>query len=262
MSGKDVRERTEPPTPRRLRKLREKGQVAKSRDLASAAALTGVLTAFCIAWPWYLKQCKEIVDAPFPFIGQPFHGASAAVAKMVSIKALYIIGPLLLIIIMLAVVACMIQIGVLFSIHPVIPKMERLNPAEGLKRLFSLRQVIEGVKAVIKTLMLSGALYYLLKDTLQSLVVLPFHGIGSIVQITARLCQYLFLVTIIVFLMMSLVDVLVQKRLFSHENKMSKDDVKRDHKDSEGDPLIKSRRRSLHKTINAPEHGDDHLGMA
>ena len=217
MSSKDVREPTEPPTPRKLRKLREKGHAAKSNDLASAAALTGILTAFCIAWPWYLKQFKDIVIAPFSFIDQPFHSAAASVAKLAGIKALYILGPLLLIIVLLAVVACMVQIGALFSIHPILPKMKRLNPVEGLKRLFSLRQVVEGIKAVIKTLVLSGALYFLLKDTLQTLVVLPFHGIDSIVKIAARLCQYLFLVTIIVFIMMSLVDALVQKRLFEKQ---------------------------------------------
>jgi type III secretion protein U len=260
MSNKDIQERTEPPTPRRLRKLREKGNVTKSKDLASAAALTGILAAFCIAWPWYLDQCKEIIEALFPFLNQPFQRAATGVAAAVSIKIGIILGPLLFLAVLLAVVAYLVQIGAIFSIHPVLPKMERLNPAEGLKRLFSLPHLVEGAKAVIKTLVLGGALYYLLKDALQPLVMLTFHGIASVVHIMVRLSQYLFLVTIIVFITMSLVDVIVQKRLFLHENRMSKYDVKRDYREMEGDPLIKSRRRFLHTSINTPEPDDGAQG--
>jgi type III secretory pathway component EscU len=119
-----------------------------------------------------------------------------------------------------------------------------------------MRHLVEAVKAVIKTLVLGGALYLLLKNALHPLVLLPFHGISSIVQIAARLLQYLFLVTIIVFIMLSLVDLIIQKRVFLHENRMSKDDVKRDHKEAEGDPFIKGRRKSLHAIINTPEFDD------
>jgi type III secretion protein U len=163
----------------------------------------------------------------------------------------------LLVALVLAVVASLVQIGTLFSIHPVLPKMERLNPAEGLKKLFSVPHLVEGAKAIIKTLVLGGALYYLLKDALHPLVMLPFYGLDSAVQMTVRLLQYLFLVTIIVFITMSLVDVVVQKRVFLHEHRMSKFDVKRDHKETEGDPLIKSKRKALHTMINAPKPVDD-----
>lgn len=259
MSQKDTRERTEPPTSRRLLKLREKGNVAKSKDLPSAMALTGILVAFCMAWPWYLDQFKEIVSTPFTFLEQPFQNAAGSVTEMISIKAVYIMGPLLFIVILLPVITCLVQIGPIFSIHPILPKLDRLNPAQGLKRLFSLPHLVEAAKAVIKTLVLGSALYFLLKNALYPLVLLPFHGISSIVQMTARLLQYLFLVTIIVFLMLSLVDVIIQKRVFLHENRMSKDDVKRDNKEAEGDPLIKGRRQSLHTIINTPELGDDVL---
>lgn len=253
MSNKDVQERTEPPTPRRLRKLREKGSVAKSKDIVSAAALTGILTALCIAWPWYLDQLKEIICAPFLFLDQPFQAAALATTMAIGMKALAILGPLLFIAVVLAVIAGLIQIGPLFSIHPVLPQMERLNPAEGIKRLFSLPNLVELAKAVVKTLVLATALYLLLKNALQPLVALPFHGIDSVVQMMVRLLQYLFLVTLIVFLLMSLVDVAIQKRLFLHEHRMSKYDVKRDYKDTEGDPLIKSWRTSLHTRINQPK---------
>lgn len=257
MSDKDVQERTEPPTQQRLRKLREKGSVAKSKDLSSAVSLAGILTVFCIAWSWYLDQFKAIVAAPFSYLDQPFQSAVAAVALAVSLKTFYILGPLIFVAVLLVVIAYLVQIGVLFSIHPVLPKMERLNPSEGLKRLFSVPHLVEAVKAIIKTLVLGGALYYLLQDALQPLVMLPFHGVYGVVQVTVRLSQYLFLVSIIVFITISLVDVVVQKRVFLHENRMSKYDVKRDHKDTEGDPLIKSRQKFLHTIINAPKSGDD-----
>lgn len=257
MSKQDARERTEPPTSRRLRKLREQGSVAKSRDLPSAVALAGLLIVFCLAWPWYLDQFKEIVSAPFVFLDQPFQNAAGSVAEAVGIKAFYILGPLLFGAVFLAVVTDLVQIGPLFSVDPILPKMERLNPAEGLKRFFSLPHLVEAVKAVTKTLVLGGALYYLLKDALRPLVFLSFHEINNIVQITAMLFQSLFLVTIIVFLMLSLVDVVVQKRLFLHENRMSKDDVKRDHKEAEGDPFIKGKQQWLRTLINTPEAGDD-----
>ncbi len=257
MSNKDVQERTEPPTSRRLRKLREKASVAKSKDLASAMALTGILVVFCVAWSWYLDQFKEMVSTPFLFLDQPFQSAAAAVAQAVCVKAAILVGPLLLVAVLLAVIADLVQIGPLFSIHPVLPKMERLNPAEGLKRLFSLPHLVEAIKAVIKTLVLAGALYSLLKDALYPMILLPFQGIHGIVQLTVRLLQHLFLVTIIVFLLLSLADIIVQKRVFMHANRMSKYDVKRDRKDAEGDPLIKSRRQALHSSINAPETGMD-----
>lgn len=256
MSKNDVSERTEPPTSRRLRKLREKGSVAKSRDLPSAMALTGILAGFCLAWPWYLDQFREMVSAPFTFLNLPFPSAARSVTAAVGIKAVFILGPLLFVSVLLAVVVYLVQIGPLFSIHPILPKMERLNPAEGLKRLFSLPHLVEAAKAVVKTLVLASALYYLLKNTLQPLVLLPFHGINNMVQMTARLFQYLFLVTMIVFLLLSPVDVMIQKRVFLYENRMSKDDVKRDHKEAEGDPLIKGRQKSLHTMIAKSESGD------
>lgn len=251
MSNKDVQERTEPPTPRKLRKLREKGSISKSKDLASAAALTGILTLLCMAWPWYFDQFEEILTSPFTFLGRPFRETVLAVTEAVCNKAIWILGPILLIPVILAVIANLVQFGALFSIHPMLPKMERLNPAEGLKRLFSLRHLVETIKAVIKTLVLGCTLYFLIKDTLQPLIVLPYHGINGVLQMMVRLTQHLFIVSIVVFLAMSLVDILVQKRLFLYENRMSKYDVKRDHKEAEGDPHIKSRRKLLHTLMNA-----------
>ena len=257
MSNKDVHERTEPPTPRRLRKLREKGSVAKSRDLSSAAALTGILTALCIAWPWYLEQFQQIVMAPFRFINQPFHEAVISIVTTIAIKGAMILGPLLFVAVFLAVIACLIQFGVVFSMDPVLPKMERLDPFEGLKRMFSLPRFVEATKAVVKTLVLGCALYFLIRQSLQALVMLPFHGISSVLQMTVRLAQHIFLMSIIVFLSMSLVDVLVQKRLFLHENRMSKDDVKRDIKEAEGDPLIKGMRKFLYTILSSSKSSTD-----
>ncbi len=126
-------EKTEQPTPKKLRDARKKGQVAKSKEIISAAMIVGLFIYLWAAGEFYLTQLQALILAPTRFYGVPFEQALIPLLALVAQKALLLVIPFIIAGFALAFLANFLQVGGLFSIQPIKPDMNKMNPVEGFK---------------------------------------------------------------------------------------------------------------------------------
>jgi len=242
-------EKTEKPTPKRLRDARRKGQVAKSREIGSAANILAVFFFIWIFGEVYLRQLRELLFLGTEGYGEPFRQSLKLVISGAIVKLLTLTLPLLLLVIVVGAAANLFQVGVLFAFESVKPDLKKLNPASGLKKIFSVKNLVEFLKSVLKILFLSLMLYLVIKTSLPVLMGLPYGGPAAMLSVLASVLKKMVVYSSFAFIVAAAADYFFQKAQHVKELKMTKDEVKREYKEMEGDPLIKSKRRQLHQEL-------------
>ena len=243
-------DKTEEPTDQKLRKAREKGQVAKSQDLSQAVSMLGVTIVLLLAADDTLARIHRLFDQAMNFGDGdlPLADLYERVAAMAA-EAGFIVLPLVLVAAVFSVIGVMSQIGVLVSMEAVTPKVENLNPAEGIKKIVSAKSLMVLGQMILKAVVLGVVLWRVI------LVLLPLvtgavyqsvPAIGAIawVAVTKVLC-----IGLLLFLLLGPLDLAIQRWQFMKGQRMSKDDIKREYKDAEGDPQMKHQRERLAREI-------------
>ena len=247
-------EKTEQPTEKRLRDARKKGQVAKSQDLSGAILL---LAAVGVVWllGGYIggvlqTAVKDQVVYAASFKGE-FTNQVANDVLWRGLKAMvFILTPLFVVVFVFAFLGNYLQVGSIFSFESISPKFSKLNPAEGFKNKFlKSRPYIELVKTVIKMLIVAFIAGYVLWGSREGVVRLITQPAGDVSYYTFSLIIDICLKIGLVFLVLGGADFFLQKFLHKQDMKMTKHEVKEEYKETEGNPLIKSQRRSLHREI-------------
>lgn len=245
-------QKTEDPTPRRKQEARNKGNVAKSTDLNGAIAMmvAAVLTPMLVA-----TLGEELISKFLHVISQPPTDISPA---SVLAQASQLVSPLLLALLPLAagllvsgLVVNFAQVGFILSAEPMKPTFEKINPIAGLKRIFSRRALVEGLKATAKLFLFSWMIYALVSsrwDEISSLAALsPLEAS----QTVGGIIQTFFMQMAMVWLVIAALDFAYQKYEHLQNLKMTKEELKREMKDQEGSPEIKfavmRRRRQILK---------------
>ena len=245
MSG----EKTEQPTPKKLRDARKKGQVAKSKEVSSTM---GIICVVSILWglsDWYLQTFQEIVLMPAEVYHMEFKAAVKAAALGIAGKALMLIAPLVTASAVAAIAGNVMQFGLLFALEPIKPDIKKINPIQGAKKIFALKNLVELVKSVIKIAFLSLVVYMVISDSLQDLMNMPWCGSSCMLPVVGSLLKKLMLYAIVAFIVIAVADFMFEKFQFTKEQKMTKDEVKREHKESEGNPEIKGKRKQIHQEL-------------
>ncbi len=245
MSG----EKTEKPTPKRLREARKKGQVAKSKEITSCANVIGVFLFLWIFCKVYLYGCKNLIELGAKAASQPFGEGLTFLTHGIVTQFLKLTMPLLLLTIILAVASNFFQIGLLFAFETIKPDLKKLNPMSALKRIFSKKNLIEFIKSVVKILFLAILFYIVFKKSLPALIILPYSGLGPILMIVSAILKKLIVYTAIAFIVVAAADYFFQKSQHIKSLMMTKEEVKQEYKEMEGDPQIKSKRRQLHQEL-------------
>lgn len=243
-------DKTEEPTDQKLRKAREKGQVAKSQDLSQAVSMLGVTIVLLLSADDTLARIHRLFDQAMNFGDGdlPLADLYERVAAMAA-EAGFIVLPLVLVAAVFSVIGVMSQIGVLVSMEAVTPKVENLNPAEGIKKIVSAKSLMVLGQMILKAVVLGVVLWRVI------LVLLPLvtgavyqsvPAIGAIawVAVTKVLC-----IGLLLFLLLGPLDLAIQRWQFMKGQRMSKDDIKREYKDAEGDPQMKHQRERLAREI-------------
>ncbi len=248
MSGGQDLNRNEQATPFKREEARKQGQTARSMDASSFAVLAAATIAcFALLVPALKGMALLLAQG----LALPPELASNAMsvtrtAESGMYRALLVMAPLLLSIVVAAVLMGLLQSGgLIFSTHPLKPDFNRINPAQGFKKLFSFKLLYEAVKSTLKLLALAGVAALTLQSLLLSalqLLGLPaksliFRLTESAGGVMAKLCA--------VLLMFMLVDLIFVRWDFLRGLRMSKRDVEDEHKNREGDPRIKSRQRQI-----------------
>ena len=241
--------KSEKPTPKRLRDSRREGQVGRSRDVISAATLLGMIGTFSLGGVLIVTQFKQMLISSFEDGFDDFAVAFPRVLHSVGGAFVRTVFPVVGILALCSVAAAFFQVGCLFSLHPIRPDAKRLNPSEGLKKLFSIDNLVELIKSVLKVCIVSMVLWVIIKGSLPTLTKIPHGtpaGTGSALWILVK--NLLWAVTLC-FVAIASLDLVFQKQRFLHKLRMTGEEVRRERKSTEGDPEIRSRRRRLGREL-------------
>ncbi|MFH1710268.1 MAG: flagellar biosynthesis protein FlhB [bacterium] len=250
--AEEAGEKTEEPTPHRLREAREKGQVAKSKEITTALLLIFSYMVFKYTgvsmWNNLTNMAAMIFNL-IPNTGE-FSFSFAGYALLLGIQGLAMaVAPIFGLILFVAFAAEALQTGLLFAADPLMPKIERISPAEGFKRMFSLQGFVELIKSIVKILIVFWITWGAIKDDIPSIVILingqPWDAIvlGGNIAYKVALRVGLFYVAI------ALLDYLYKRWEYMRGLKMTKQEIKEEYKRLEGDPMIKQRMRELQRQV-------------
>lgn len=244
-------EKTEEPTARRLEKSREEGQVARSRELTTFVILFGgVLMLWSMGSSLY-NNLGLMMEQAFSFERLQVSEAGPMLQNVLELGqvALFSLLPLFAVMLLLALVAPALLGGWVVSAKAMAPKFEKLNPLKGLKRIFSTQALAELGKAIAKTLLVGSVLTLFLWQQRQSFMRLMSlevkEALGEAMGLAALACLLMILTLIVV------VAFDVPYQMFTHTKKlrMSKEEVKRENKETEGDPFVKGKIRQQQQAM-------------
>lgn len=248
MSG----EKTEEPTEKKLKDAREKGESPKSPDVNAALGLFALTVCLAIA----SKSSAEHLFKMFAIfyergiLAQTNDDVFALVFDMAKEGGLVAL-PYLGVAVMVGLVASFAQVGVQVTFKPITPDFNKVNPASGIKKIFSVRSLVDFLKMVFKAVVLGAVAVAICMSLLPLLVGASLHSPEGVIALGWAAMLKLFGAAVIVFIVIGPVDFAVQKWLFVRDQRMSKDEVKREHKEMEGDPQLKGQRKQIaHEMAN------------
>ena len=250
MAEQTGQERTFPATPRKRRKAREDGQVAKSREINSVMILGAALGLFTLFGSAWMRTWTETVQRGFDvFSIVALDQGWRALGLYWMGGVLRLLSPFLILFTLMALAANLPQVGFHVTGKALIPKTNRISPLAGLKRLFSLTGLIEALKSIGKVALIGWIAYTTVRPEMQRLPFvshLPLAGAlyqGAVVafKLTIRVWIALF---VIAFL-----DYLFQRWNYERELRMTKQEIKEEMKETEGDPQVRARVRSVQMSI-------------
>jgi type III secretion YscU/HrpY family protein len=252
MAGKnDGGDKTEKPTPKKLQDARKKGDVAKSKEVTSTVVLVVWLGLGALAVNYAGSRIAVLFEAMFAAVGRGWlHTGFAGAVRDLGAQA-FELGMLLVAMLVVPAVAVgllteFLQAGPVLTFEKMKPKLDSLNPVEGIKRMFSVDNVVEVLKALAKTALLFLIGWLVVKAALPQMVGLarspsvPVQAIGALVwDLTVDALAW----TLAIFSLVALLDAVWQRHSFTKKMRMSLRDIKQEMKESEGDPYVKMQRR-------------------
>ncbi len=254
MSDKnDGGDKTEQPTPQKLREARKKGQVWKSKEVTSTATLLVWLVLGGLGSAYAGARLQALMQASFDAMNQDFAVAARSMAFSAAEALLLLPAMFVLPVIAVGIVSEFLQVGPILAFEKVKPKLENMNPVEGVKRMFSMDNLIEVLKAVGKTAVLFFIGWAVMKSLLPQVLLLASQDaagprLGSLLgtalwQVSLKVCAW----TLGVFALLSVLDAAWQRHSYIKKMRMSRRDIKQEMKDNEGDPYIKAQRKQTHQ---------------
>jgi type III secretion protein U len=246
-----VSEKTEKPTPKKIRDARKKGQVAKSAEITSGIQLAVLLGYFCLEGPAFWQAIQQMVEVTLSVIN---HDVVSAVSQWLEVfisVVLRFLGGLALLMLMTTIAAMVGQIGPLMATEALQPSLKKLNILDNLKQMFSMQNLFEFTKSIFKVGTLSLIFYYLLRQYSPSIQFLPLHTVISGVLLCARLLFWMMLALIGFYVIFGIADFTFQRYNNTKKLMMSLEDIKQEHKNSEGNPEIKHKRKEVHREIQS-----------
>ncbi|MFT4025412.1 MAG: EscU/YscU/HrcU family type III secretion system export apparatus switch protein [Novosphingobium sp.] len=241
-------DKTEDATPFKLRKAREKGAVARSLDLGFFAALAGAIGFLWIGAAGLAATLGRAASETLVAAGS-MQAGPAALGTIAQRLAAPVVTPLLTFagaLFGIALALELFQVGPLFSTTPLKPDFSRINPAKGLKRLFTIRMLVEALKATVKLAVYATVAWLVIGRALTTDRLTLTSGAGlaaALMALTLKLLLFLALAALV----FAALDQLYVRRDFAKRMRMSRRELKREHRDREGEPRLKQKRRQLHE---------------
>ena len=247
----DFQEKTEKATPKRRSEARQKGQVARSREVSSVAVLGVALILFYFAGAWLIDQLGREVSTSIGGIATRARQDAdmASWALQAGWGYLRLILPIMGAVALAAILVNLLQVGFLFSAEPVMPKLSRIDPLKGAQRLLSRQSLAELLKSLGKIAVVGWVAYLTLKGEMKNLPPLVDMSCGQISVYLGNTMVKVMVRGFWVMLVLALLDYGYQKWEYEKNLMMSKQELKEEYRQTEGDPLIRGRIRSLQRAM-------------
>jgi len=244
--SEDSGEKREKPSAHKLRKAREKGQVARSRDWATAVGILVCLQLIVLLVPGYLQDFRRLFAQAFaPLFGEgTLENVWSGLFPATLLLFAKITLPLFAVPLIVAI-ASLFPGGWVLTASPLAPRFERVNPLGYFKRLFQPKHVADTVMAVLKALTLIAVLYHVVRAGLGDFLRLQSLPLESAIARGARLMFEGAMTLTVVFIVFALIDLPVQRLVFLRSQRMSKREVREELKSTEGRPEVRQRIRQL-----------------
>lgn len=243
----DDSQKTEEPSDRKLSRAREKGQVASSQEIKSWAVLLAGAGAILIMGPYIANQIRYI---GIPFIENPhqipadFESLRATLTQSL-LDSAWVLSPFMLLLIVLAIAGNVMQSGLIYAPEKIKPDISKISLLGGVKRIFSVKGLVEFLKSILKLILVSIVALGLTVPLLDDMALLPGASMGTILDRIMDISIMISVTSVMVMTAVAGLDFAFQKFQFTKSMRMTKQEVKDEHKQSEGDPQVKGRIRAL-----------------
>ena len=247
MSEEDDSQKTEDPTEKKLANAKKKGQVAQSMEIKSWMILLGGTAGLVFMAPFMTANIRDTIE---PFIRNP-HAIPADFAHLLqlvatlSVKIGLILAPLLALLFVIALFSNIVQFGLIFAPEKIKPDIKKVSLISGVKRMFGPRALMEFLKGILKLLAVGIVAFSMALPMLQDLTLIPYYDLAQVMDRINIIAILLAIGTVGVMTVIAALDFAYQKHAFKKKMMMSKQEVKDEHKQSEGDPQIKARIRKV-----------------
>ena len=242
-------ERTEPASSRRLEQAREEGQVPRSREVGAFLILMVAAGAFWMVGGWMMQRTSTIVSRGLLFDGETLRDSQSMVARLgeTSLDALLAFTPLVLALIVAALLSPFFLGSWNVSFKAMAPDLGRLDPVKGMSRVVSLSGLLELVKGVAKSTLIGSVAAGVLWAERGEILSLLSQTIDAGLASAGHLINFSFLMIVASMLLIVALDVPFQLWQYHNKLKMSKEEVRRESKEMEGNPEVKGRIRSMQR---------------
>ena len=244
-------EKTEQATPKKREEARKKGQVAKSRDATSVAVLLA-----CLIFFWFGSSAmveKMMALARWLLTQSAQFNVNCNNIQVLSIGLIYktfaILSPLFLAAFSMALLANYLQVGFVLSSESVQPKLSKIDPIKGFQKLFSIRSLVELAKNIFKISIVGFVAYVIVRREIENFIPLMDQSVWVILVYIANVAFKIILVVCLALIILAALDYIYQRWEFEKDLKMTKQEVKDESRQMEGDPLVKARIKRLQRDM-------------
>ena len=240
-------EKTEPATPRKMEQAREEGKVPQSRELSTFTLLMAAVLSFSMVGSFFVRSVADLLKSALKLDTQLAFDSNMLVPRFFDLaeEMLILLFVLIGLVWFVALVTPLALSGINISSKGLSPNFERLNPITGLGRLFSLNSLVELIKSIAKSVVIGGIAIWVIMREVDDFMMLSRMPIEHALQMAGDLILFCFFVIAGSTILLVIMDVPYQLWNYYKQLRMTKDEVKREMKESDGDPMVKARIRRL-----------------
>ncbi|KIM11011.1 MAG: flagellar biosynthesis protein FlhB [Sulfuricurvum sp. PC08-66] len=242
----DDQEKTEEASDKKIEDARKEGNVPKSQDVSGLFALFVAILAFLALFPFIGQHMMATFVYLFGVMNEPFgREMLSGVVYNLAREFLLMVMPLALAVAIAGVLGNLAQFGFLFTTKPLVPDFKKIDPIKGLANLFSLKKVIEGFKITLKAFVTMGVAFIFFWMFIKELPTIALFEYKAQLEWLASKALIIALVMLLITFVFALADLVIVRQQYFKKLRMSKQEVKDEMKQMEGDPLIKQKIRQI-----------------
>jgi len=242
----DDQEKTEEPSSKKIDDARKDGNVPKSQDTNAFVTLVVALVSFLALLPWIESRIVYLYLYYQSLIGTEITKEATFQISMITFREIiFMVIPLSVAVAIAGILANVMQTGFIFTTKPLIPDLSKLDPMKGLKNLFSMKKAVESIKIIIKVGAILWVCYYFLLSFTKELPTVIYFPLYDQLAWLKEKMLILIAVILLLFLVLALADLMFVRYNYFKSLRMSKQELKDEYKQMEGDPKIKAKIRQI-----------------